>query len=330
LRRSRPCSPVRLALVAALLAGAPFGVVSASAADCSEKYNPDQLVLDVAALEQAIVATDKDKAITLASAMQRNLPCVQQRMPLNFLARIYRALGGGYYVGGDTKTGERWFRTAIEIDETFRYGVEDLPDDHVLRPAYASLLQAKEVDPIPTAGKVFGPQGTWLLDGRRISGPAARPARPHLLQRDHDGRVQTWLIDGEAFPDSVLVAGKNVADAKPTKDRKRTRRDVPIQQLGQGAMVVDRSAPPEQVPLIVTGSSLIAGGIGLYVGSALSRQNFNSIRESEDRLRKSQQTTNRLVLGSLAAIAIGAGTLTYGIIIDDAGNPIGPRIDIRF
>lgn len=330
MRRSRPFSPVRIALVAAALAVGPVVVAPALAADCTEKYNPDQLVLDVAALEQAIVASDKDRSLSLAVGVQRNLPCAQQRLPLNFLARIYRALGGGYYVGGDTKTGERWFRTAIEIDETFRYGVEDLPADHPLRPAYASLLQAKESDPVPTAGKVFGPPGTWSLDGRRITTPAARPDRPHLLQREHEGTVETWLLDGATFPSQVLVAGKAVAEDKGSKKSRRARRDVPIQQLGQGAMVVDRSSPPEQVPLILTGAGLIAGGIGLYAGSVVSRQNFNTIRESEDRLRKSQQTTNRLVLGSLAAIAIGSGTLTYGIIIDHAGNPIGPRIDIRF
>jgi hypothetical protein len=333
LRRSSLRVAVRSGALLATLVVLPAVVASTSAqaADCTARYGSDQLVLDVAALEQAVAATDKEKAITLATSMQRNLPCVEQKLPLAFLARIYRVLGGGFYVGGDTKTGERWFRTAIEIDGTFRYGVEDLPSDHPLRPAYASLLQAKEPEAVAVAGKAFGPDGTWMLDGRRIEGPAARPDRPHLLQREHEAGVQSWLLDGAAFPDAILVAGKNVADAgAKRKKRDRTKYDVDIHQMGQGAVLVDRSQPPEQIPLIVTGSTLIAGGVGLYVGSYVSRRNFNTIRDSEDRLRKSQQTTNRMVLGSLAAIAIGAGTLTYGIVIDDAGNPIGPRIDIRF
>jgi len=330
-------SPLRAAARsgALLVALASFGAVAspltADAAECSGKYGSDQLVLDVAQLEQAVVAMDKEKAITLAVSTQRNLPCVDQKLPLAFLARIYRVLGGAFYVGGDTKTGERWFRTAIEIDGTFRYGVEDLPADHVLRAAYASLVQAKEPEPVAVAGKAFGSDGTWMLDGRRIDGPAARPERPHLLQREHSGGVQTWLFDGANFPSSILVDGKNVADAGKGRTKKqRTKYDVDIHQMGQGAVLVDRSQPPEQIPLIVTGSTLIAGGLGLYVGSYFSRRNFDTIRDSEDRLRKSQQTTNRLVLGSLAAIAVGAGTLTYGIIIDDAGNPIGPRVQVRF
>jgi hypothetical protein len=304
---------------------------SARAAECTEPYSSDQLVLDVQKLEEAVVDQDDATSIAAASRIQTNLPCVQQKLPLGFLGRVYRGLAGGFYVGGDTKTSESWYRTAIELDRNYRYGLEDLPSDNPLRTIYASMLQAEEDELVPLGGKAFGPKGDWFLDGRRLQGPIARAGRPHLLQLEVEDSVRTWLIDGAGFPAEILVDGKNVAEnGKKRRKRDKTKFDVAVHEMGQGAVLVDRSRPPEQIPLIATGAGLIVTGIALYAGSAVSRSNFNDIRSSETDLRKSQQTTNRLALAALATAAIGAGSLTYGIVIDDAGNPIGGRIGGRF
>lgn len=314
-------------LVAALLVPSHAG-----AAECSGPYASDQLVLDVQKLESAVVDQDKNDSIASATRIQGNLPCVEQKLPLGFLGRVYRGLAGGFYVGGDTETAESWYRTALELDRTYRYGLEDLPSDHPLRAVYASLVQAAEEDPIATSGKAFGPAGDWFLDGRRVDGPSARPGRPHLLQLETDSQVRTWLLDGEIFPNEILVEGKNVAENGKKRRRKkdRTKYDVDVFEMGQGAVLVDRSRPPEQIPLIAAGGGLLVTSIVLYAGSAVSRSNFNDITDTEDNLRRSQQTTNRLVLAALGTAALGAGSLTYGIVIDDGGNPVGGRIGGRF
>lgn len=327
----RPWTTSVLLLSLALPAAFLSVPAQAQTAACEGTYGSDQLVLDVQALETAVVDQSEDKAIAAAVDIRKNLPCSDQRLPLGFLGRVYRGLAGGYYVGGDRKTAEAWFRTALEVDRTFRYGVEDLPGDHPLRTVYASMLQAEEVEPIAVTGKAFPKGGEWYLDGRRIEAPTARPGRPHVLQREYEGEVQTWLIQGNDFPATALIDGKNVAeeDGKRRRRKKeRTKYDVDVHQMGQGATLVERSQPPEQIPLIVAGTTLIAASIGLTAGSYVSKRNFTTIEDSEEALAKSQQTTNRLALGAMIAAGLGAGSLTYGIAIGQDG--LGGRIRGRF
>ena len=319
-------------MVGSTMLGAALIVsTTASAAECEGPYASDKLVVDVQELETAVVEQDKSVSIEAATRIQGNLPCVEQKLPLGFLGRVYRGLAGGFYVGGDTETSESWFRTALELDRSYRYGLEDLPSDHPLRTVYASMVQAKVQDAVSVDGKAFGPKGEWFLDGRRIDGPTAVPGNPHLLQLEADGTVRTWLLDGNAFPGEILVDGKNLAEnGKKRRKRDKTKFKVDVHEMGQGAVLVDRSRPPEQIPLIAAGGGLLVTSIALYAGSAVSRGNFNKITDTEDNLRKSQQTTNRLVMAALATAAIGAGSLTYGIVIDDDGNPVGGRIGGRF
>lgn len=324
-----PVALAALGLATSALLALP-SPAAAQDATCEGTYASDQLVLDIQELERSIVDRDEKTSIAKAISIRNNLPCADQRLPLGFLGRVYRGLAGGYYVGGDRKTAESWFRTALEIDRTFRYGVEDLPGDHPLRIVYSSMLQTEDEDPIPVTGKAFPDGGEWFLDGRRVEAPAARTGRPHILQRDYEGSVQTWLIQGNGFPDAILVEGKNLAEDDGKKKRKRDRRkyDVDVHNMGQGAVVVDRSQPPEQIPLIVAGGTLIAASIGLTAGSWVSKRNFTTIEDSEETLAKSQQATNRLALGAFTAAALGAGSLTYGIAIGQDGW--GGRLRGRF
>jgi len=298
---------------------------------CSGTYASDQLVLDVQELERSVIDQDDKAAIATAVKVRNNLACVEQRLPLGFLGRVYRGLAGAYYVGGDRKTAETWYRTALEIDRTFRYGVEDLPGDHPLRMVYASMLQAEEEDAIPVTGKAFQDGGEWFLDGRRVEAPTARPGRPHVLQRDYEGTVQTWLMEGNGFPSQALQDGKNLAeDGRRRRNRDRSKYDVDVQHMGQGAVIVQRSQPPEQIPLIVAGSTLIAASVGLTAGSYFSKRHFTTIEDSEEDLARAQQTTNRLALGAMATAALGAGSLTYGIAIGQEGRRFGGAVRGRW
>jgi hypothetical protein len=310
-----------LVLAAPIFATALVIAAPAQAQECDADYGADQLVLDLSDLEVEVVKNDESTSINLVTRLEKQLPCMSQKLPLGFLGRVYRGIGGGYYVGGDKLKSERWFRTALEIDRTYRYGVEDLPGDHALRMVYSSLLQAEELPPSPVSGMRFVKEGNFYIDGRKLTAATARVARPHILQHETEAGVKTWLIDGNTFPASVMESGNNIAEIK-TKDKKRQqergqKHDVDVYTMGSKAMLVEGSRPPEQIPLIVGGTGMLVAATGLYVGSMVSRRNFNTIRGSETTLRKSQQATNRLTLGALGLLAVGTGTLSYGIVIDD-------------
>lgn len=324
--------PSALLLAAALTGAVAVLPAHAQDATCTEAYPSGEMVLDLQEIEQAIIDQDGEAAIANVSTITGNLPCIEQKLPRSFMGRVYRGIAGGYYVGGDRKTSEAWFRTAIEIDGSYRYGLEDLPGDHPLRTVYSSMLQADGVEPVRLDDRVFKREGSWFLDGRLVEAPAARPGRPHLLQLETpEGGVETWFFQGTGFPQELLEE-KRVSDGrkKDKTKKKRTRFDVEVHEMGQEAREVGRSAPPEQVPLLVGGGTLIAGAVAMTFGSYLSQRNFTTIRGSETDLRKAQQGTNRLAVGAVAMAAVGAGALTYGIIIDDGGRPTGVRLRGRF
>ncbi|MFK7928522.1 MAG: hypothetical protein AB8H79_10045 [Myxococcota bacterium] len=289
---------------------------------CAGDYTSDQLVLDVQAVELAIIDQAAPKALSSAKAIESHLPCASTRLPLGFLSRVYRGVAGGLYVGGDRASAEPWFQTAIELDESYRYGVEDLPGDHPVRAIYAAMLRVKQPDANRVATLTFVDGGDWYLDGRKLKGPAATPGRPHLLQRDYDGEIKSWVMSGAAFPKEVMTEVKGAAadDGKGRRKKDKSKFAVDVHDMGKGAIEIQRTRPPEQVPLIVGGTGLIVAGLALGVGSYVSKENFKTINDSEEKLAKSQRTTNRLALGAAAAIAVGAGTLSYGFIVSDGGG----------
>ena len=67
----------------------------------------------------------------------------------------------------------------------------------------------------------------------------------------------------------------------------------------------------------------------MYGLAIVQRQKFDDVKDSEEDLRKAQLATNRLYLGSLGVLAVGAGTLTWGIVLDGSGSPL-PAIRGRF
>ena len=62
--------------------------------------------------------------------------------------------------------------------------------------------------------------------------------------------------------------------------------------------------------------------------SYLSRQKFNASNK-EGKLDGLYNNTNRLYFASCAVLAVGAGTFTWGAILDGSGNPL-PTVRIRF
>ena len=116
-------------------------------------------------------------------------------------AASYRAIGAWYFlVRDDRGQASRWFRSAIEIEPTYGWDVNEVPLNHPMRAAWETELGAADDEATAIPGYGLGP-GTWYLDGRKWTAGGATMDRPHLLQGVDDGGVtRTWLVDGNRFP----------------------------------------------------------------------------------------------------------------------------------
>jgi hypothetical protein len=193
-------------------------VGEAAYAACPEPYSTDALLADMSAAEVAIRKSDGATARTAATRLEAGLPCLAEVLPSILVGRTYRAMAGSFTLGGDVPRASRWFTTAVEIESAYEYGLEDLPDPHPVRNAWAEAKFQAPTDPVRLDGKTWV-AGKIYLDGRVQSGtPGARAGRPHLLQWNNGTAVQSWVIDGAALPDAVIAAPV-VAVVEPAKGK---------------------------------------------------------------------------------------------------------------
>ncbi|MFK7931138.1 MAG: hypothetical protein AB8H79_23340 [Myxococcota bacterium] len=355
---------VSLSVAAVVAFAAVVLPVSASAADCAAPYSSDALLEDLATVEAAAQTGDQGVAIKVATKMEAGLGCLEEKLVPMLVGRTYRSIGAGYFVGGSTDKASRWLRTAVEVDPAYGFGTEEFAADHPIRAVYEQIKMAPGGVPRPLDAKELT-GGKFFLDGRSLSSPSATSGRPHLLQRAADG-IDSWVIDGNGFPDEVLSSaavadvgdsnGDKVkapkaakepkvkaakepkvkapkepkvasADGSPNKPVKEPKAAKPPKAPSSNSDI-SRVRPAAKTPLLIAGGAIIAGAGGLYGASIASRQKFNNITDSSDDLRRAQQTTNALYFGSIAALAVGAGTLTWGVMVD-GGTPM-PTMRVRF
>lgn len=331
------------------------------AADCAQPYGLDTLLADMVAAEGHLRSGATAPAKEVALKMETGIGCMDAKLPKPMVARTFRVIGAGL-VGGGEDRGKQWFVTAAEVEPGFDYGVEELPADSPIRFAY---LDAKGVsaEPETIEGKVFT-DGKFLLDGSTVDAPTARPGRPHLLQRDAGG-VTSWVIQGADYPADVLTdptpdpeelaavalatkvkeaKAKKVKEPKPEKAPKvataekvkepkaeKVKEPKPVKSKASsssgGTVTASRKRPPEKTPLMIGGGVLMGVGGGIYYLAGQRRAEFdasNSLAEVDDL----QGQINRLVILSAAVTAVGAGTLTWGVILD-GGRPM-PALQMRF
>ena len=94
-----------------------------------------------------------------------------------------------------------------------------------------------------------------------------------------------------------------------------------------GVVVLKRQRPPEKTPLLIGGSVVAILGGGLYALALDAHADFGAATHEDDVLRHARQA-NRLVLASAAALAVGAGAFTWGVMLD-GGTPL-PTLRLRF
>jgi hypothetical protein len=224
-------------------------VGEAAYAACPEPYSTDALLADMSAAEVAIRKSDGAGARTAATRLEAGLPCLAEVLPSILVGRTYRAMAGSFTLGGDAPRASRWFTTAVEIESAYEYGLEDLPDPHPVRTAWAEAKFQAPTDPVRLDGKTWA-AGKIYLDGRVQSGtPGARAGRPHLLQWNNGTVVQSWVIDGAAIPDAVIaapvVAVVETSKGKAAKPPKGG--PVPVPTTPAPAPKVTQAPPPPKV-----------------------------------------------------------------------------------
>ncbi len=323
----------------------------AAAADCPTPYTIDALLADLVEVEAALRTGDDEAARVSALDMRAGLGCLSEVLPRLIVGRAYRAVGAGLFASGNLDGGTEWFITATEVEQSFDYGLEDLPADHPIRVAYADARALADGEEVVIEGSAFA-MDSVKVDGRSLDAPRARLNRPHLVQWG-DTEIMSAVIDGNDFPSAVLADAAAVADAggKPKKEKtaKAPKADKPEKvakapreasekppkrtaksggEANASTMVATRERPWEKTPLMIGGAAIMGGAAALYYVSFNQRGVFDESNDL-DQISDLQGQVNRLVIASAAVFAVGAGTMAWGVILDGSGQPL-PAVRVRF
>ncbi len=299
---------------------------------CAAPYTTDNLLADLTSTEKAVRGKDSAASGAGAGKLEAGLPCLDGPLPRPIAGKAYRAIGGGFVVAGDAAKGQGWLTTAAELEPTFAYGVEDLPNDHPVRPVYDAAKLASGGDDVvlgPVTGEVF-------VDGRKMTTEIkAKDGRPHVVQHKTEAGLAGWLVQGVAFPPEVVPPVKGGGD-KPAKEPKPAKppkggevtaakppKGGPTTMVDENGMtIVKRKRPWEKTPLLIGGAAVVVGGGAVYGLSFLTRQKFEEATTKAD-VELYSQRTNTYVIASLAVLGVGAGTLTWGAILSESGPVAG-------
>lgn len=293
---------------------------TATADNCSTPYSARNLVSDLTAMSSALRSLDEAAFKTTGARVETNLVCIDTPVTVAVYAKAYRLLGVTHFLAGEQESAQAWFRTALEVQPAFEWDINELPLGHPLRAVYEGQREPAASEKVArSSAPPAVPDGQELrVDGRRVTELRATLDRPHvvtLVNVAENSLRGAWLIEGNAFPDS-LIGG--VADAD---DRRGRRGD----DSGYQAESIERVRPPLKTPLIVLGGALIAGGAGVYGASFATAQKFESATTTED-LEHYRGVTNGLVVASALTAALGLGVEYFGITLSQGpGFTVGAR-----
>ena len=286
-------------------------LASALAQDTCMPYTSDVMLADLNRAQEALSAEDLATLGEAGTALSSGMACLDEQVPEQVHAMAYRLIGAHLTMAGDVEGAKMWFRTAMELDPTFAWDIDDVAQGSEVWNAYedeASTFDAERVF-VPGRSLSLKDGDILLLDGRVTTSPAARPGRYHVVQvRAEGGEIKrTWLIEGAAFPSSVLIASTQATVQPQNQDAYATKTET-----------VKRNRPAAKTPLLIGGvAGLLAAG-GMYAASYPARSSFDAAT-TEDELYAAKTRTNMLVLGSAGVAAVGVGVTVWGVAISDSG-----------
>lgn len=302
----------------------------ARAADCASPYDVDSLFNDLGTAEAALRSSNYAEAIGTAHQMRAGLGCLDQPIPVVVVGRIYRAVGAGLYVEGESEDAARWFRSAAYADPGFAYGTQDFPAEHPVIRAWQAAKAEAVADGIEQPGAPLV-DGKHFVDGKRVNFPVATPDALHVYQLEQDGRVRSWVIVGASFPPEAtgaVVAEAPVAPVEATPEPTPTPTPV-APSASQAQVVKTRSWPAERVALVSGGAAALAGGGLLYALSAGARTSFDEATSVAE-LDRFQGRTNTYAVASGVSLAAGASAMGFGVLFFIVDGDPRPTLDLRF
>ena len=98
------------------------------AGDCEAPYTIDDLLGDLVGVEQFVREGDDAAAKIASDRLEAGLPCLNELLPTMIVGRSFRAVAAGKIVGGDEVGGAAWFKTAVGVEQSFEYGLEDISE----------------------------------------------------------------------------------------------------------------------------------------------------------------------------------------------------------
>jgi hypothetical protein len=289
-------------------------------AECPGPYTIDSLSADLGSMGAKLRSGDEPGFAAVGLNVEKQLVCIQAPMAPVILANLYRSIGLSHYFSDDLDMARWWFRSALELDPSFEWGVGDIASDHPARDVLNQERNAAVAKKIPESGGrtlMIPDGGRILIDGRITTEALLTPNRPHLVQWidvASNSVMKVWLIPGTALPMELL--GEAVAAMEP---------DEP-EVSGLVVERIERSRPPLKTPSLIAGGLGISAGIGLYVASFSARDKFDKATTNTE-LEKQQMLTNALVIGSGGAFAVGLGVGYIGLVLDSGP---GFRVHGRF
>lgn len=305
----------------ALLGLLSLGVSGVASAACDAPYSKQDLLGHVQSANGALgVGADED-LVAAAKGLEAGLPCMQETLQPQVLATVYRLVGMGLFHGGEADKAALWIRTARELDPTHVWDVQDVPPGSEAEAFWEAQASFQASQPVAVEGKSFADGLSIVLDGKPITRPRASADRIHLIQVvEGDRVVRGQLFVGVNFPDDLLVDGEDpdlgtvpVADGE---DPKKPRRD---RELAGGynesdTVVLIRERPPAKIPLLAVGVGSVAIAGGLYGASYATHSTFEQAGTEAD-INSAASMTNGLVIASGAALVVGAGLGTWGLLL---------------
>ena len=302
------------------------GFVSATAnAECTAPYTADQLMNDYQSVQMAARIEDSFSLLQSGERLYLGLPCLTERAPAQMLAGVYRAIGLYAHEASLSDEVALWFRTSLELDPTFVWGIDEIAQDSPILPLWQSEVGTEGVGLVSMEGKSLGAPdgGSLVLDGRPWTVAGATPDRYHLLQLiSNIGEVRrSWVIMGNEFPDSFIV------EASESNERVETvvetgvgviDRDLPDGYLLSDITAVRRIRPQLKTPSLIGGGAGLIAALTMYAGTFWSQSMFNNATTEEEMLSM-RGLNNTMVLASGGLVVVGSAVTWWGVTMSQKG-----------
>jgi hypothetical protein len=162
-------------------------------------------------------------------------------------------------------------------------------------------------------------------EAKALAAQQAKAASSAQAQAEADAKAQAQAKADTKAKAQAKAQAK--ADAKRAKmDAKRLAKVKPKKATSTmqhsnrlGAVVLQRERPVLKTPMLIAGVLVGVGVSGtLYYGAFDARSVFNQAT-TEQQVFDSRSKTNQLLVASGAALAVGSGMYTVGVILSDSG-----------